>query len=324
MPDGRHIVFLYKGATVPGPILERMLAEVPEGFTLTPCEAQTPDPVRRARVAEADFLIVYAVPFHDLDVAAGVRLLQLLSAGYDRIDVAELAAAGIPVADNGGANGPTVAEFALLLMLGVLRRLPLHHDALQRGEWLGMREGLSLRELRGKQVGIVGFGRIGRDVARMVRGFLATPVYADETPASADVEAALGATRMPLDELLASSDIVTLHTPLTDATRGLIDAAALARMKPGAILINTARGPVVENDALVAALDSGHLAGAGLDVFEVEPIGAGHPLLGRPNVVTTPHVAGTTLDTWARRIEFAYGNVERVARGEAALSVVNG
>ncbi len=324
MRDGRHIVFLYKGATVPAPILERMRAEVPEGFTLTPCEAQTPDAERREHVAKADYVIAYAVPFDDLDVASGVRLLQLLSAGYDRIDVAALAAAGIPVADNGGANGPTVAEFALLLMLGVLRRLPLHHDALQQGEWLGMREGLSLRELRGKQVGIVGFGRIGRDVARMVRGFLATPVYADAAAAPAEVEAELGATRMALDDLLASSDIVTLHTPLTDATRGLIDAQALARMKRGAILINTARGPVVRNDDLVAALDSGHLAGAGLDVFEDEPIGAGHPLLGRANVVTTPHVAGTTLDTWARRIEFAYGNVRRVARGDAALSVVNG
>jgi len=324
MPSGRHIVFLYKGATVPDPILARMREQVPEGFTLTPCEADTPDPVRRARVAEADYLIVYAVPFHDLDVATGVRLLQLLSAGYDRIDVAALAAAGIPVADNGGANGPTVAEFALLLMLGVLRRLPLHHDALQHGEWLGMREGLSLRELRDKQVGIVGFGRIGRDVARMVRGFLATPVYADTQAAPPEVEAELGATRMPLDELLASSDIVTLHTPLTDATRGLIDGPALARMKRGAILINTGRGPVVSNDALVAALDSGHLGGAGLDVFEEEPITAGHPLLARPNVITTPHVAGTTLDTWSRRIAFAFQNVQRVDRGEPALSVVNG
>jgi phosphoglycerate dehydrogenase-like enzyme len=324
MANGRHIVFLYKGAAVPGPILERMHDELPEGFSLAACEAATPDEERRARVAEADFLIGYAVPFDDLDVARNVRLLQLLSAGYDRLDVDALARAGIPLADNGGANGPTVAEHAMLLMLAVLRRLPLHHDALQAGEWLGMREGLRLRELRGKQVGIVGFGRIGREVARMAQGFRATPVYADAVAAPQAVEAELGATRLPLEELLASSDIVSLHTPLTGSTRGLIDAGALSRMKPGAILVNTGRGPVVRTDDLVAALDRGHLGGAGLDVFEDEPLGAGHPLLGRPNVVVTPHVAGTTLDTWARRIAFAYRNVQRVAAGEAALSVVNG
>jgi phosphoglycerate dehydrogenase-like enzyme len=323
MANGRHIVFLYKGSAVPGPILERMHAELPDSFTLTACEAATPARERRARVAEADFLIGYAVPFDDIDMAGGVRLLQLLSAGYDRLDVDALARAGIPVADNGGANGPTVAEHAVMLMLAVLRRLPLHHDALQAGEWLGMREGLSLRELRAKQVGIVGFGRIGREVARMVRGFRATPVYADAVAAPPATEAELGATRLPLEELLASSDVVSLHTPLTETTRGLIDARALGRMKRGAVLVNTGRGPVVRTGDLVDALDRGHLGGAGLDVFEDEPIGAGHPLLGRSNVVLTPHVAGTTIDTWARRIAFAYGNVQRVAAGEAALSVVN-
>lgn len=323
MAKSHSIVFLYKAASVPDAILERMRAAVPEGFHLTLCEQSMGAEQRRAAVARADYLIVYTVPFDDLDVAGDVRLLQLLSAGYDRLDVQALARAGIPVADNGGANGPTVAEHALLLMLSVLRRLPLHHGALARGEWLGMREGLSLRELRGKRVGIVGFGRIGRDVARMVRGFLAEPVYSDAAAAPPEVEAELGARRLPLEELLATSDIVTLHTPLTDGTRGLVDAAALARMKRGAILINTARGPVVNEADLVAALRSGHLGGAGLDVFEREPIGADHPLLGMDNVVLTPHVAGTTLDTWTRRIEFGYGNIVRVSRGEPALSVVN-
>ena len=323
MSGHKSIVFLYKSDLVPALILERLRAMTPDGFTLTLCERETPAAERRKRVAKAAYLIGYGVPFEDQDVARDVRLLQLLSAGYDRLDVDALKRAGIPVADNGGANAPTVAEHAVMLMLAVLRRLPLHHGALQDGEWVGLREGLSLRELRGKQVGIVGFGRIGREVARIVNGFLASAVYADATPAPAQVEAALDARRLPLDELLATSDIVTLHTPLTDATRGLVDAAALARMKAGAILVNTSRGPVVNEADLIAALDTGHLAGAGLDVFATEPVGTGHALLNRPNVVTTPHVAGTTLDTWTRRLEFAFENIARLERGEDALSVVN-
>jgi phosphoglycerate dehydrogenase-like enzyme len=282
-----------------------------------------PDDERAALVRQADFLLVYAVPFTDVEGAKKARLLQLLSAGYDKVDTRGLAQIGVPVADNGGANAPTVAEHALLLMLAVLRRLPMHHEALQRGEWLGLTRGLSLRELRGKRVGIVGFGRIGRDVARMVRGFLAEPVYVDAVAAPAGVERELGARRVGLDELLATSDVVTLHTPLNADTLGLIDEAAIARMKPGAILINTSRGPVVDEAALVAALKAGRIAGAGLDVFQEEPIGGDHPLLGMDNVVLTPHVAGTTIDTWTRRIEFGLGNIERVARGEPALSVVN-
>lgn len=324
MANAQSIVFLYKDVSVPDLILERMREGTPDGFELTLCEQAMPAEQRRAAVAGADYLVVYSVSFEDLDVAKKVRLLQLLSAGYDKIDVQGLAKAGIPVADNGGANAPTVAEHALLLMLAVYRKLPMHHDALQRGEWIGLREGLSLRELRGKQVGIVGFGRIGRDVARMVNGFLATPVYADAMAAPAQVERELGVKRLELDELLATSDVVTLHTPLNESTRGLIDAAALSRMKRSAILINTSRGPVVNEADLVAALARGQIAGAGLDVFEHEPIAADHPLLGLNNVVLTPHQAGTTIDTWTRRLEFGFGNIQRVANGNTPLSVVNG
>lgn len=324
MANAQSIVFLYKAAAVPDLILERMREGTPDGFELTLCEQAMPAEQRRAAVAGADYLVVYSVSFEDLDVAKKVRLLQLLSAGYDKIDVQGLAKAGIPVADNGGANAPTVAEHALLLMLAVLRKLPMHHDALQRGEWIGLREGLGLRELRGKQVGIVGFGRIGRDVARMVNGFLATPVYADAMAAPAQVERELGVKRLELDKLLASSDVVTLHTPLNESTRALIDAKALSRMKRSAILINTSRGPVVNEADLIAALAQGQIAGAGLDVFEHEPIAADHPLLGLNNVVLTPHLAGTTIDTWTRRLEFGFGNIQRVANGDAPQSVVNG
>ena len=129
---------------------------------------------------------------------------------------------------------------------------------------------------------------------------------------------------MSFETLIATSDVVTVHTPLTSSTRGLFGRRVFAQMKKTAILINTARGPIVEQEALVDALDRGLIAGAGIDVFENEPIGGDNPLLGRDNVVVTPHIAGTTLDTWARRLDFAFANIERVARGEPPESVVNG
>lgn len=321
MENTGKIVFLYAASSVPDRIVAAALAQTPEGFELVPCEAATPAAERRAHVAEADYLMLYALGFDDIDVARKARLMQILSAGYDRLDVAALAAAGIPLATNGGANAPTVAEHAVMLMLAVYRKLPLHHNAMAGGEWLGHREALSMYELRGKRVGIVGFGKIGRETARMVRGFLAEPVYCDVVAAPPEVEAELGARRLDLDELLATSDIVTLHTPLTEASRGLIDKAALARMKPTAVLVNTARGPAVVEADLVEALRGGAIAGAGLDVFEREPLGDS-PLLAMENVVVTPHTAGTTIDTWWRRLDFAFENISRVARGEAPLFVV--
>lgn len=324
MANTQNILFLYSAASIPEQIIASAHAAVPDGFSLTLCERGTSDDVRRDLVSIADFIMLYGLRFDDLDVARSVRLLQLLSAGYDRLELDAFTKAGIPVANNGGANGPTVAEHAILLMLAVFKKLPLHHNALHAGKWLGLSEGLRMRELRAKQVGIVGFGHIGREVARMARGFLATVVYSDVQTAPPEVEQALGARQLPLPELLASSDVVTLHTPLNDATRGLIDADALASMKSTAILINTSRGPIVRENDLAEALRTATIAGAGLDVFDPEPLASDSPLLGMDNVVVTPHIAGTTIDTWSRRLEFAFGNIARVARGETPEAVVNG
>ena len=324
MENSEKIVFLYRSATVPDLIVEAARAQTPDGFELIPCEMSMDPAERRRQVAEADYLMLYAVGFEDLDVARKARLMQILSAGYDKLDVPALAAAGIPLATNGGANAPTVAEHALLLMLAVYRKLPLHHSRLTAGEWLGHREVLGLRELRGKQVGIVGFGKIGREVARMVNGFLAQIVYHDVMPVDPAVEAALSARRMPLDDLFATSDIVTLHMPLDPASRALINRDVLVRMKSTSILINTARGPVVNEPDLIAALQAGTIAGAGLDVFEAEPLATDSPLLAMDNVVVTPHTAGSTIDTWWRRLDFAFENITRVSRGEEPLFVVPG
>jgi len=321
MENTEKIVFLYKAANVPNPIIEAAKVGCPEGFELVLCEAEMPAEERRTQVAEADYFMLYTVGFEDIDVAKKARLMQILSAGYDRLDVPALAAAGIPLATNGGANAPTVAEHAVLLMLAVYRQLPMHHLEMTRGNWIGHREALRMFELRGKRVGIVGFGKIGREVARMVNGFLAEPVYYDLYPASPAVEAELGARFLELDELLATSDIVTLHTPLTEGSRGIINKQSLARMKSNAVLINTARGPAVVERDLIEALRQGTIAGAGLDVFDTEPLGDS-PLSSMGNVVMTPHTAGTTIDTWWRRLEFAFENIGRVSRGEAPTFVV--
>ena len=324
MAGSQKIVFLYSGSHVPDQIIAAAKARAPDGFTFELCESKTPDDQRREVLKTADYVMAYAVPFDDVDAATNVRLLQLLSAGFDRLDLDAFAKAGIPIANNGGANAPTVAEHAVLLMLSVFKKLPLHHNALNHGKWLGLSQGLSMRELRDKQVGIVGFGRIGQEVARIANGFLASVVYYDVEAAPSAVEAELNARKLTLRDLLETSDVVTVHTPLNDATRGLIGKDELALMKPTAILINTSRGPVVKQVDLVAALDAGTIAGAGLDVFETEPMEADNPLLGRENVVVTPHMAGTTIDTWTRRLEFGFSNIERVAQGKPPLSVVGG
>ena len=321
----RNILFLYNKAIVPDLILETARTMLPEGFALTLCDNTASIDARRESVSGADFVVLYGAGFDDVDVAQNVRLLQLLSAGYDRLDLNALAEANIPVADNGGANAQTVAEHTVLLMLAVLKKLPLHHNALVQGEWLGLSQGLSLRELCDKQVGIIGFGRIGQRVARMVAGFSARPVYFDvrSTPEPvAHVAEGLEAQQVEFGELLATSDIVTLHTPLNAASKQLIGLAELTSMRSTAILINTSRGGVVDQPALEQTLASGGLAGAGLDVFATEPLGPDSPLLSMSNVVVTPHVAGTTLDTWSRRLQFAYDNVQRVAAGEPALSLI--
>lgn len=324
MAAPQKIVLLYKKSSIPDLVLKNAQAQAPKGFTFTPCEAKTPDDERKKQVASADYLIAYGVGFEDFEVAKSVKLFQVLSAGFDRLDLGKFKSLGIPVANNGGANAPTVAEHAVLLMLSVFKKLPLHHNTMQEGKWLGHQEALRMRELRDKQVGVVGFGHIGRETARNVRGFLANVAYFDPMGAPAEVEKQLSAKGMELDELIRTSDVVTVHTPLNKVTRGLFGAQQFTAMKPTAIFINTSRGPVMDEKALIAALDAGEIAGAGLDVFEEEPLAPNSPLLGRENVVVTPHIAGTTIDTWTRRLDFGFGNVVRVSKGERPLAEVKG
>lgn len=313
-----NVVFLHSARFVPPDVMAYLQTFVPPGVRWLPLEQGASAGERRAAFATADVMFAYpGNPGADeLANAPRLKLFQLLSAGHDWLDLDVFRRCGIPLAGNEGSNAVSTAEHAVLLMLALLKQLPQHHESTRAGEWLGMARTMQLRELRGKVVGLLGFGNIARHVARRVHAFDARVLYAKPTRAPIEHEQPFGAMHCTLDELLAASDIVSLHAPLNPQTRGLIDARALARMRPGGWLVNTARGALVDEAALADALRSGHLAGAALDAFAQEPPGQGCALLGLPNVVLTPHIAGVTRDTWVHRMTVAWGNVQRVASGQ--------
>jgi phosphoglycerate dehydrogenase-like enzyme len=255
--------------------------------------------------------------------APRLKLVQLTSAGYDRVDLEAARKAKVPVANNGGANSVAVAEHAVMLMLAVLKKLVYHHLNVVSGTWRAS-DFASVRtyELEGKRLGIVGLGNIGKKVARRVQGFDMDVRYYDVVRLTADQEDALGVRFALFAELLRTSDIVTLHVPLNDVTRKMMSTRELALMKRTAILINTCRGPVVDEDALHQALTAGTIAAAGLDVMVEEPPRKGHPLFSLPSVTLTPHSAGPTWDNWAKAYRNGFDNIQRVQSGQAPLWVV--
>ena len=273
---------------------------------------------------DADYIMVYRAQLTDrvLKSAAKVRLVQLLAAGHQGVNPKLMREMGIPCAQNAGANSWAVADYAVLLMLAVYRRLILVDASTRAGRWRAPVNGLNTYELDGKLVGILGIGNIGSKVARRVQGFGARVQYYDKFPLSPEREQEAGVVRVTLDELFRTSDIVTLHMPLTPETNRLVSREVLAAMKPTAVLINTSRGEIIDEGALTEALQAGRLIGAGLDVYEKEPIDPASPLLKLENVVLSPHSAGTTLDAWHRRLEFAFANMRRVAAGETPLGLV--
>ena len=307
-------------------IVDAIVSYTPDGFETVAVDASVPEQQREEAVAEADFIIVHATDLNDrlLRAAGKAKLVQLLGAGYDRINLDLLRELEIPCANNGGANSWAVSDYAVLLMLALYRRLLAAERSTREGRWKEPIDGLNTFEMADKLVGILGMGNIGRKVARRVQAFDATVQYYDKYPLSPDRERELGVTRVALDELFRTSDIVSCHTPLTPETRHIVSRERIGLMKPMSVLINTSRGATVDEGALIEALSQKRIAGAGLDVFEEEPVDPANPLLRMDNVVVTPHSAGTTWDTWFRRAEFAYDNIERVWKGEAPLAVVNG
>ena len=268
-------------------------------------------------MADADFVLVATTPIPAQAIASArrLRLIQHQGVGYDKTDVAAAAASGIPVATCPDGTISGVAEHVVLLVLAVFRRLLVADAALRRGEWLQWDLRPSSFELGDKTFGILGFGLIGRRVAELVRAFQARVIYSDPVRAAAEVERGVDASWVSFDELLSRSDVLSIHVPLMPQTRHLIGAAEMRRMKASAVLINTARGGVVDDTALAAALHEGRLAGAGIDVFEHEPPSIDYPLLSAPGTVLTPHISAGTSDGLAVKVDACVINMLRVAEG---------
>lgn len=292
------------------------LREAGHTFTAYP---KTDDTAQLIRQAEpADILMLANMPLRGEVIAAcpHLQFIDIAFTGVDHVDLKAAKQRGIRVSNAAGYATEAVAELALGTMLSLLRSVP---EAQQRCRAGGTRQGLSSRELYGKTVGIVGAGAIGLRLMQLLSGFSCKLLAYSRQPRE---EVKRYAEYLPLDELLAKSDIVSLHCPLTAETRGLIDRRRLALMKPGALLINTARGPVVDSAALAEALE-GRLGGAGIDVFESEPpIPAGHPLLHSRNTLVTPHIAFASEESMRARADIVFDNLWQWLGGKQANAVL--
>ncbi len=307
----------------PDVVLELARSMTPTGFELVVVDPGTPEFYEAAADAEYYMGLARQMGSEFFRSTPKLRLVKLLSAGYDRVDVESARKAKVPVANNGGANAIAVAEHAILLMLAVLKRLVYHHNNVVAGKWrAGDPASERIRELAGRTLGIVGLGNIGKKVARRAAAFDMSVQYYDIARLSEDAEDALGVRFVLLDELLRTSDVVSLHVPLDETTRSMISTRELGLMKPSAILVNTCRGPVVDETALHRALTEEKIAGAGLDVLVDEPPAPKHPLFGLSNVTLTPHSAGPTWENWRARFRNGFDNIQRVAAGRRPKWVI--
>jgi phosphoglycerate dehydrogenase-like enzyme len=301
-----NVLFHY----TPGPDLSARLAAVP-GIRITACP-ENDDALLMRLLPDTDVLwhVLKQCTSDMISAAPRLKLIQKIGVGVNTIDLDAAKARFIPVCNLPGTNARAVAE----LTLATLRRVPRFHAELRAGTWLNPALQDGIGELGGRVVGLVGYGAIPRLLAPVLAALGCTVIYT----ARREIPDVIG-TRRPLDALLEEADVVSLHLPLTEETANLIDSRALARMKPSAILINTARGGLVDPIALEAALRTGSVAGAGLDVFAQEPIDPADKLLRLPNVVLTPHVAWLTTGTFDRSFTLAAENCRRLTTGEDLL-----
>lgn len=304
---------------VPGDKVMEFLAPHTDWLDIRYC-AEDDDETFYRELPSADVIwhVLRPLSGTDLERAQRCRMVHKLGAGVNTIDVDTATRLGIGVANMPGANAPSVAEGAVLLALAALRRLPALDRATRAGRgWPSDPTlGETVRDIGGCTFGLVGYGNVAKRVEAIVTAMGATVVH---TSTRDDGHAGWRS----LPDLLAASDIVSLHLPLTDGTAGLFNASTLALMKPEAVLVNTARGPIVDEAALVDALTTGRLAAAGLDVFAVEPVPADNPLLALDNVVVTPHVTWYTVDTMRRYLAEAVDNCARLRDGRDLVNLVN-
>ncbi|MGB6105145.1 MAG: 2-hydroxyacid dehydrogenase [Pusillimonas sp.] len=298
-------------------VREIVAAEAPAGFELAFADSYLTEE-QMSLASGADVILAGTSPVSAEMIAASPRLkfIQKWGIGIDKIDLDAAARAGVPVGIAAGSNAGPVAELAVLLMLAVYRRLPLVDSRLRQGVWMKSEMRGVSHQVAGKTIGLLGFGNIAKMVAHRLRGFDVKILYHDLKRADRIVEQIMGVKYAALDDLLAHSDILSLHLPLTPQTRGIICDATIAKMKGGAVLINTARGGLVDEDALLRALQSGKLDGAGLDAFAAEPPEPEHPLFSLGQVALTPHIGGGVIDNVANVARHCFGNMQSVLGGK--------
>ncbi len=308
-------------------------AVVPPGLNIVHLAATDENTVAEA-CSNADFILgsMTKVTAHVISGAQKLKLIQMPAAGYDYIDIKAAAKAGIPVANVPNANSSTVAEYVFVAAMMLQRRIAEADAGIKSGNYARTRASIvdaGMFEMKGKTLGIVGLGRIGRDLAQRARAFEMRILYFDTIRPTADEEQQLGVKFVPFDELLGSADILTVHVPLTPQTENLIGAKQLDLLKQNAIVINAARGGIVDEAALADALVKGKISGAAMDVFTQEPLPPEHPFLSLPveissRLLLTPHIGGVTQESSRRMVQTGLDNIARVAQGEKPLFVVNG
>lgn len=301
--------------------LERIRPFLPAGWVLSTTSSRALDSQLEA-LGGAAFGITGDVPVTaEMMATPGLKAIHKWGVGYDNIDLNAARKYGVQVFRTTGSNAIAVAETTLGLILAVNRNIVRGHVGIMNGQWRkGELSSTSLR-LSEKTVGIIGMGYIGKALARLLKGFGCTILYSKRTPLTATDEAEIGARFVPLDELLAVADIVTLNCELNDSTRNMINRDTLALMKPDAILINVARGGVMVEEDLAAAIREGRLRGAGVDVFAIEPIEPDNPLIGLDRVIVTPHVGAISADGFASSMTRMIGNFKAVDEGRPSLDI---
>lgn len=321
--------------TVPASRFERFGVSFPAAWEVAYLDYPVADEALIAACAGADFLFVgsmHVVTAGVIGRSSSLRMIHVEGVAFDKVDVAAAAKAGIPVCNNRASNNSAVAEHTLGLMLASLRRIPLGNAELRAQDYAKVQARFrqeGIRELSSQHVGLVGMGAIGQEVARMLAPFGCRVSYYDAYRPKPERERELNVAFLPLEELLSSCDIVSLHVPVLPETTGMINARTLALMKPNALLVNTSRGEIVDQDALIDALKRGSIFGAALDTFTPEPAPLDHPLLtlsreAAEKLILSPHVAGTTVEAFTRMLRWAVADMEAVLEGRMPNNIVNG
>jgi D-3-phosphoglycerate dehydrogenase len=318
MPDRPNILTLT-------PMDETGMSLLRDGGNLRMATSVKPETLHR-EIADADALVIRTAGVIDaelMDHAPNLRVIGRHGVGYDQVDVPAATERGIQVVYTPGANTESVAEHVLAFLIGLSKHFPQQRKALLEGRY-NDRTKLVGKDLTGRTIGIIGFGRIGRRVGELAKlAFNMKVLYNDIVGAPKEIEDRAGARRVELPELLRESEYVTLHVPLDSSTRRLMNRETVAMMRPEAILLNTCRGPVVEEAAVAEALDAGKLWGYGADVFTIEPPEANHPLIGRDDVMLTPHSAAQTIESLQNMARGVAEDVLGVLRGQAPRNAVN-